>query len=405
MTRKSLPRAFVRTLPLLVLLWPHLCSAASTFKVLHSFGQGNDGAGVWSSVILDGKGNVYGTTSGGGTHKGGTAFKLKALKGGNYKETILYNFYSTPHDGAGPFGGVTFGPAEVLYGTTQIGGKYENGTVYSLTPSAHRWKETILYSFPPPSKHGCCPWAGVVRDSSGNLYGTAYIAYELTHGSKSWKQIVLHDFTGENGDGAEPTAGMVLDSSGNLYGATTYGGQNCGSSGCGVVYELSPGRGGKWKETIPHEFQSNGMDGEWPSLGALVMDTSGTLYGATSNGGCCGGTVYKVEPTSGGWQEAVLYEFTGGTNGIEPGGGVVIDKSGNLYGTTIAGGSQCDCGVVYELSPNSDGTWNYTILHTFNDLDGAEPDANLTLDDKGNIYGTAAGGGVFGGGVVFEIIP
>jgi uncharacterized repeat protein (TIGR03803 family) len=154
---------------------------------------------------------------------------------------------------------------------------------------------------------------------------------------------------------------------------------------------------GSWKEIILHSFGSTG-DGAFPSLGALAMDSAGNLYGTAS------GVIYRLTHEPGGnWKETILYRFQGADS---PGAGVVLDPQGNLYGTTIAGGnSGCACGVVYKLSQCGDGTWMYTVLHTFTGLDGAEPDANLILDGKGNLYGTTPVGGAYGAGVVFEVTP
>lgn len=216
---------------------------------------------------------------------------------------------------------------------------------------------------------------------------------------------MLHQFSGKHGDGYLPYAAPILDKQGNLFGTTEFGGVQCGSSSCGVVYELSPEAGGRWKEHILHQF--HGKDGQFPGSGTLAMDALGNLYGTTVNGGTYLGVVFKLAPERGGrWKETVLYRFLQGISGSGPGGSVVRDKAGNLYGTTIYGGSpNCDCGVVYKLAPTKSGKWKYTVLHTFVGSDGAQPDANLILDDEGNLYGTAATGGQYGDGVAFELTP
>jgi uncharacterized repeat protein (TIGR03803 family) len=221
---------------------------------------------------------------------------------------------------------------------------------------------------------------------------------------------VLHTFTGQNGDGYIPRAGLIIDKIGNLYGTTQYGGPGNG----GTVYQLrrSPAAlgGGGWRERILHRFPFFRGDGVMPSLGQLAMDRAGNLYGSTAGGGIKGGngTVYKLTrlplTPEGVWAETILYDFGAGENGSEPSGGVILDEAGNLYGTTIAGGSPlCGCGVVYKLAPQPDGHWQYTVLHSFVGYDGAEPDANLTIGPDGNLYGTTATGGPGGAGVVFEI--
>jgi uncharacterized repeat protein (TIGR03803 family) len=384
--------------------------AAPRYKVLHAFGAGKDGAGLWGSVALDKKGNLYGATSGGGAYGQGIVFRLTPRPGGNWTESILHNFPSSLHDGEGPNGGLLQDDSGIWYGTTAGGGAYYLGTVFQLKHGSGGWVENILYSFGTHSDDGYEPAAGLAMDKRGNLYGTApqpwSTAFELTPGSGGWDETIMHHFGVSKGDGAGPYAGLILDAVGNLYGTTEGGGNECGSSGCGTVYELSPEPNGKWKEAVLHRFDNNGHDGFTPGFGTLVLDGSGSLYGTTAGGGCCGGVVYQLTPgASGRWNETILYDFKGGSKGFEPGAGVVMDKAGNSYGTTIYGGSGCDCGVVYKLAPTRSGKWKYTVLHTFVGSDGAQPRANLILDDKGNLYGTTITGGAYGGGVVFELTP
>jgi uncharacterized repeat protein (TIGR03803 family) len=255
-------------------------------------------------------------------------------------------------------------------------------------------------------KDGGSPWAGVITDSAGNLYGTAFAAFELSPGTNGWKENVLHTFCQGN-DGCGAVVGLVRDGSGNLYGTTEMGGSDrCGGVGCGTVYELTPTADGKWEETILHRFQAQG-DGGGPGAGALILDASGNLYGTAGGGITRHGVIFKLTPGANGyWKETVLYNLRGGANGDGPGTGVVMDKAGNLYGTAIAGGDpNCQCGVVYKLAPAKNGKWVSTVLHRFTGFDGAQPAAQLILDSKGNLYGTTEVGGSSGGGVVFEITP
>ena len=383
--------------------------AGSKYKVLHAFTGGNDGGGLYSGLLLDRQGNVYGTTVAGGPKgKGGTAFKLTPRANGKWAVAVLYNFCSEPEcrDGGGPIAGLIFDAAGNLFGTTESGGAHVYGTVFKLTPGADGWKETVLHSFG-FNKYGCCPQASLVMDNAGNLFGTAGVAFELSPGASGWKETVLHDFTGQNGDGSGAYAGVILDAAGNLYGETEGGGTStrCGG-GCGTAYQLQPVSAGGWKEHILHDFGAIG-DGAFPG-GPLLLDSAGHLYGTTGVGGATGnGTVYRLTLQGDGhWKETILYSLTGGANGFEPGGGVVMDRTGNLYGTTINGGdANCGCGVVYKLSPGSNGKWTYTVLHRFAGTDGAQPAANLILDDKGNLYGTTITGGAGGYGVAFELTP
>jgi uncharacterized repeat protein (TIGR03803 family) len=371
--------------------------ATPTYKVLYAF-SGEDGAGgLWGSLLLDGSGNLYGPAT-------ENVFKLTPQAAGEWNVTFLHRF-GYGNDGSIADAGLIFDPSGNLYGTTTSGGgSGKNGTVFELSPEPDgSWKETVLYRF--VGGGGVGADGGVVRDSKGNLYGPGL---ELSPGPKGWRLKVLHKFPSYQGDGVDPYAVPVMDASGNLYGATQHGGSShyC-DAGCGTVYELSPKRGGKWEERILHSFGSYPHDGSLPKVGALALDGSGNLYGTTADGGTTGsGVIFKLSPASGGkWHESILYNIPGGAEGDEPAAGVVMDQAGNLYGTTIAGGSGCDCGVVYELSPGKNGEWKYTVLHTFVGSDGAEPDANLILDGKGNLYGTTATGGSGGAGVAFELTP
>ena len=207
----------------------------------------------------------------------------------------------------------------------------------------------------------CAPY-GLVRDASNNLYGTtnaggAYAngtVFELSHKGQSWTETVLHSFDNNGTDGYGPEAGVILDTSGNLYGTTVYGGaftSACSGSSCGTVFELSPGGQG-WTETVLHSFNDDGTDGWWPYAG-LLLDASGNLYGTTGYGGSGAGgygTVFELSPTKGGWTERILHNFNdNGQDGLLPMAGLVFDKSGNLYSTTYSGGA--GYGTVFEVIP------------------------------------------------------
>jgi uncharacterized repeat protein (TIGR03803 family) len=380
---------------------------APKYEVLHAFGASKDGAGLYSGLALDRQGNVYGTTSGGGPYGYGTVFQLTPHSNGTWTEAILHSFKNNGQDGDDLNGGLILDAAGSLYGTATLGGgPYKYGTIFKLTPGLGGWTLTVLHRFG-FNKYGCCPQASLVMDNAGNLFGTAGAAFELSADADGWKETLLHDFTGENGDGFGPYAGVILDAAGNVYGTTERG----GSGDVGIVYRLRPSSGG-WKESVLHSFGAFHDDGQIPGVGALVSDASGNLYGTTSQGGrntCVDvgcGTVFKLTPgAKGDWKETILYNFTDGANGAEPDAGVVMDKAGNLYGTTSAGGSSCGCGLIYKLAPGSNGKWTYTVLHRFTGYDGAGPNANLILDDKGNLYGTTTTGGAGGYGVAFQLTP
>lgn len=325
--------------------------------VLHTFEGGSDGENPNATLILDVMGNLYGTTVFGGVNVGGTLFKLDTAD----KETLLHTF-NTGADGVYPLAGVIMDAKGNLYGTTERGGDFDEGTVFKLDNSG---SESVLYSFAEPPD-GSQPFAGLVRDAKGNLFGTTYRGGRSTSPSglvfkvnKTGKETVLHNFK-NNGHGGFPEAGLILDAAGNLYGTTSEGGKgpciNIGGSGCGVVFKLDDAH----KETVLYAF-TGGADGANPDA-ALVSDAQGNFYGTTYNGGSgnCSddrnpgcGVVFKLDTTG---KETVLYSFTGGTGGAHPYAGVLLDAKGNIYGTTVAGGNtNCHapsgCGVVFKFTP------------------------------------------------------
>jgi len=387
------------------------CLAAPKYQVLHAFGGEGDGGGLWASVAMDKKGNLYGTTSGGGAYGYGSVFKLKHQPGGEWTQKVLHSFQLNDPDGDEPFSsGVIFDAAGRLYGTTTSGGAYHHGTVFQMTLGPDGWDLSVLYSFcaEPQCSDGGVPWGPLALDSDRDIFGTAFTAYELSPGPDGWTETVLHEFCQQCQDGYQPFSGVILDARGNLYGTTEAG----GAHGEGIVFKLKRMPDGTWREHVLHDFPSFSGDGAVPGLGHLVLDSAGNLYGTTFAGGThrCGnatcGTVFRLTPKPNGhWKETILHEFRKISTGYGATGGVTLDQAGNLYGTTIGGGNQCDCGVIYKLSPNPDGSWTYNVLHNFSGGDGAQPETNLVLDDEGNLYGTAATGGPGGAGVVFELTP
>ena len=398
--------------------------AGPKYKVLHAFGFGKDAGGLLSNLTFDKKGNLYGTTSGGGTHNEGTVFELSPSLGGRWKETVLHSFYYRS-DGNFPYGGLIFDGAGNLYGTLSTGGAHQAGAAFELTPTSGGWTETILHSFCSAQQctDGSGPFSGLIADPAGNLYGATFgggqygdgAMFELLPGSDGWTESVTYSFCAQfhctDGDG--PYAGLTWDARGDLYGTTEFGGK--GFPDYGTAFELKHNTDGTWQHILLHSFPSFPGDGEVVYAG-LVLDGSGNLYGATNSGGGhgCGqtltcGTVFKLSPDSNGhWKETILYRFPNPSEGFSPGASLVFDQAGNLYGTTALGGiNACanGCGVVFELTPGSNGTWKYGVLHRFTGSDGANPAAALTLDQKGNLYGTTTLGGPGGYGVVFEITP
>jgi uncharacterized repeat protein (TIGR03803 family) len=386
-----------------------------------------DGAGPETNLTAGTAGNFYGTTIGGGAYGYGTIFELTKSSGGIWTETVLYSFKSgLGNRGASPSALILDAEGN-LYGETAYGGAPGFGTVFELSPSAPgKWTEKDLYTFTGGTA-GDHPLGGLVFDAQGNLYGaTEYggsgsgcgvakcgIVFKLAPSSGTWSQTVIYNFTGGATDGANPGAGLVFDQNGNLYGTTQFGGNaSACTKGCGVVFQLSPSAG-VWTEHLLYMFTNAHPDGRQPAAN-LIFDPQGNLYGTTEGGGtahatCCG-IVFKLSPNSGGpWSETVLLSFPSDkSEGAYPAGALVLDGSGNLYGTTSAGG-QYASGTVYELSL-SGGIWTETILHSFGptglgEQDGAEPSSGLLLDSSGNLYGTTPAGGQAIGGTVFEITP
>jgi uncharacterized repeat protein (TIGR03803 family) len=415
MSRKTAAYGRLLALAAAALLLAQAAWAAPKYKMLHSFGAGEDGGGLWTGVTPDKEGDLYGATSGGGAYGDGIVFRLTPHADGRWTEEILHDFPSSPDDGSDPNGGLIQDALGNWYGTTKSGGTdHTAGTVFELSHGSGVWTESTLYSFGTQSGDGGSPTAGLVMDGNGNLYGTTpkgspwSTAFKLTPGSGGWSETVLYRFCVSMPvckNGTAPYAGLILDAAGNLYGTTADGGEGCGGEGCGTVYKLTPGSGG-WKESVLHSFDNSGKDGVDPGWGALFIDGSGNLYGTTFGGGTTGyGTVFQLTSSSkGSWKESILYNFKNDSSGAEPNAGVVMDKAGNLYGTTTAGGTY-ECGVIYKLAPEPKGGWKYTVLHIFAADQGCLPEGNLVLDKKGNLYGGTALGGAYGPGVVFELTP
>ena len=326
-------------------------------------------------------------------------------------ESVLHNFNDNDKDGYNPIAGLIFDASGNLYGTTKEGGAFGLGTVFELTPKAGGgWTETVLHNFNGNGEDGAYPVASMILDASGNLYGTTLeygvfglgTVFELTpQTGGGWKEKVLLSFNDHGG--AYPAASLILDASGNLYG-TTYEG---GAFGVGTVFELTPKTGGGWKEKVLHDFNNNGKDGSYPEAG-LIFDDTGNLYGTTYGGGAYNvGALFGLTPkASGGWAEKILHNFNdSGKDGAYPVAGLIVDTSGNLYGTTYGGAF--GLGTAFELTPNAGGGWKEKILHSFNDngKGGNHPQASLVFDAAGNLYSTTYDGGAYGDGTVFEITP
>src|SRR5271155_817044 len=321
---------------------------AATEKLLYSFDANNKGGkDPYTALISDTAGNLYGTTLLGGAFGYGAVFEVvKPPGGGGWTQKILHSFDNNGKDGYRPYAGMVFDGNGHLYGTTNQGGTYNGGTVFELSPrTGGGWTEKILHSFNNNGADGYDPYAGLVLDGSGNLYGTTPFGgaenggtvFELTPTHQAWAENILYSFNANDGSPYTPYADLVFDGDGNLYGTTLNGG-----AGYGAVFELLAPTEGGWTEKTLHSFLDNGKDGNTP-YGGVILDSAGNLYGDTTNGGSNGkGVVFELtKPRGGGpWSEKLLHTFNAnerGTDGEDPQASLFLD-GGNLYGTTSLAG-------------------------------------------------------------------
>jgi len=389
--------------------------AAPREKILYRFTGGTDGASPSSSLLLDASGNLYGTTSAGGntiectfyTNPGcGVVFELTSSNG-KWQESVLYRFQGEA-DGWAPSGNLVFDAAGNIYGTTLYGGTGTAcstegcGTLFELSPNGDgSWTKSVVHNFE-FGVDGAFP-AGLIVDSSGNLYGVTTsgtgTVYELSPSHEgAWRETVLWATNSASPD-------LVLDG-GNLYFTQFVSGYGSGS--VSEVYRIRK----RWQEINLYTFQGGGNGGD-PATG-VIFDKDGNLYGTGDQGGNDFGIAFELKLSASHWKESMIYNFCSRNNcadGARPEAQLVLDQAGNLYGTTTNGGTGCTfpgCGVVFKLAHSKAG-WMETVLHNFKSKpDGALPMEGLTLDGKGNIFGTTLTGGIalYGGyGTVFEVTP
>ncbi len=361
-----------------------------SYSTLYEFVGSPNGLYPEQGLVLDAKGNLYGTTDLGGPSVDlgyGTVFKLDS----NGNETLLTSFDSTTGYGE-PLGSPAMDAQGNLYGSTQNGAASGEGAAFKVDSAGNL---TVLYNF---TSSTAFPSA-LIRDKAGNLYGTSYEGGASEQGTvfkldPANNLTVLYNFTGFS-DGGSPNAGLVRDAQGNLYGDTRYGGNGTG----GTVFKVDP----SGNETVLHSFGRAG-DGALPNA-SLIQDAQGNLYGTTFSGGADSyGTVFEVDAAG---EETVLYTFTGGSDGSYPYASLVRDAHGNLYSTTYSGGT-FEQGTVFELSPDG----HETVLYSFTGgLGGGHPLVGLAMDANGALYGTTSLGGVStcdagqGCGIVFKLTP
>lgn len=417
MLRDSYQTIFKRTLALTVLVLIIAADAwSANYTVLYEFD--NNSINPSSGLITDAAGNVYGTTLHGGHNNFGSVYELSPTTGYH----LLYAFSFSGPGGISPQGNLVFDSDGNLYGTTLSGGANKTacggrgcGVVFKLSPSqgGGLWTETVLYNFCSQANcaDGANPQAGVIFDSTGNLYGTTKnggvncgpvgcgTVFELQNSQSGWTESVLYSFNGSAVDGTNPLGSLVFDGAGNLY----------GTAQSFTVFQLSP-TGNNWVFSVIYQFGQEG-DGVDPMAG-LVFEATGNLYGTTALGGQFGfGTAFELTPSdSGSWTEMILWNFGGGSDGSEPQSNLIFDTSGSLYGTTFAGGGTkgCNgggCGTVFKLMPQQDGQWKEMLFRfPIDGSMGKQPSAPVLLD-SGNVYGTTTAGGdpFVNDGVMFRI--
>jgi uncharacterized repeat protein (TIGR03803 family) len=322
---------------------------------------------------------------------------------------VLYAFADPLPNCFGPAAPLTVDSRGHIYGTATGGGTYGDGCVFELSPTPNGWIESTLWSFDGNGGLG----GPVTLDTAGSLYGTwgggtygAGVAFKLgPQRDGTWAETVMHTF-GAGDDGRDPQSDLIFDGSGNLYGTTTSGGSRQG----GTVFRLTPGASG-WTETILYSFPASiaGPDGDVP-IGGVVMGLKGELYGVTQAGGTNGyGAVFELAPSGRSYAEKLIHSFDL-SDGYQPGSGLTLSRSGDIYGTTLAGGdtSVCyyvGCGVVFELIRDANGDWNETVLHEMAVSDGADPLGPVVFDPSGSLYAAAQSGGAYDMGSVFRLTP
>lgn len=376
------------------------------YRVLYSFAGGLGGGNAATQIVFDAQGNAYGTSVQGGNAGCGTVFRLHPTAHGAWQETVLYNF-SCFSDGKNPHGGVVRDAQGNLYGTTTAGGLSGGctgdgcGVIFKLASSG---SESVLYTFQ-GKNDGFGPGSPLAFDGAGNLYGTAPdggkyghgVVFTLTASGGQWHFAVIHAFSGRD-DGSTGSLGPVLlNAQGALYGVTELG----GSHQAGVAYRMDHVSGSTWKFATVYTLKGK-PDGANPYGG--LIESGGKLYGTAYFGGASGnGAVFELTPQAGSYGERIVYSFKGGNDGRLPTSTLFAGSDGRLYGTTsMGGGTSCDCGAIFSLSP---GTFSESVLHRFGAAgDGQNPYYGLTRFGA-SLYSSTTAGGTSGNGTTFAITP
>jgi uncharacterized repeat protein (TIGR03803 family) len=377
---------------------------AASFTTLYKF-DAETGKNPTGGLLADKNGALYGTVHFFGAGGNGAVFQLVPPAPGKTKwtENILYSF-AGGRDGAAPAGGLVRSADGNLFGVTVVGGSNNSGTIYMLSPSGASWTESVIYSF--PGSDGF-PIGKLLLDEKGNLYGVTQLSVMSlappAARQSNWTATTLYTFS-TTGDGHGPTGGLLGDSSA-IYGTARTGGSN----DKGIVFKLTPPESGDgaWTETILYNF--NGADGDGPNSDLVVRGD--TLFGTTAYGGTANrGTVFELKPPKPGhseWRHSIIYSFTG-PDGRLPYNGLTLDTDGTLYGTTVEGGvfGKYSHGTVFQLVPPAQGqeAWTESVLHSFDDKDGNSP-GRVLIDKSGAIYGNAQYSAGKNTGNSFRILP
>ena len=376
----------------------HALAAPET--VIYPFAGGADGGFPQAGLIADANGNFYGTTTSDGAGHNGVVFELSPPPAGKtqWTETVLYAF-TGGKDGGDPQARLVMDAKGDLFGTAYQGGKDGQGTVFELKPPKKgetAWTFSLVHSFTGKDDGGA-PWSTLILDNAGNLYGTASqggtgvvgVVFEFTKNTDKagWTETVLYNFTGNN-DGGEPYGNLVVGPDGALYGtAVAYGANNYGT-----LYRLVPSDSGNgYSFDLLYAF-AGGKDGSTPRDG-MILGNDGNFYGTTAGFDNSQGTVFRLSNNNGTFTETPLYAFSGaGFTGNGPWATVSQDSSGKLYGTTLGVGRSSN-GEVFQLTPPKTGNhWSASVLHAFKGgTDGQFPHSTVLIGADGALFGTAEG--------------
>lgn len=399
--------------PIIVLMGSGAKAAGDT-QLIYSFAGDEDGEYTDTDLVIDGAGNLYGTSVQGGDFNSGTVFRLSPASSG-WIHTVLYSFKGGA-DGGEPYKGVTLGANGDIYGTAGVGGLYVGpcvdtgcGVVFKLARPGGIWTQTVIHSFT-GGNDGYGPGAGVTVDVHGNIYGMTPtggangfgVVYQLKPGPNgAWTEKVIHTFTG-GADGLGGSAGrLLLDAAGNLYGLCTVG----GAHGAGTVFQLTPAQTGEWNLTTLYAFK--GEPGSGFPYGALVPDGKGNFYGTTYYAGANDlGTIYRLSIRNGVWIQTGIYSFKDGRDGSAPISTLVAAANGNLYGTTSEGGAACSCGTIFEIDLSGFRP-AYRVVYRFKGApDGGFVYNGMVADLTGTIlYGATVRGGAYDEGAIYRFKP